>query len=258
MSRLTDRIYWESTYAAARGAGIVLDDWRSFTDTQIFRALTPALDESLSVIELGAGDSMWLPFLAKRYPAKRFAGLDYAEAGCSRLRARLQAAQANADVTCADLFDPPVALVGEFDLVVSFGVVEHFKRLADVLSAKARFVRPGGQLFTLIPNMAGAIGALTRRWNERVYRLHVPHDLSSFVAGHREAGLEVTAAGYLGSSNFGVLSSCFNGPTDHGYGLYKQLSRVSKLAWLVEARGLPLPATKALAPYICCTARRSV
>jgi SAM-dependent methyltransferase len=256
MNRLTDKDYWESTYATERGNGIALDDWRRHIDTEVFRIVAPLLVMAGSVTEVGAGDSMWLSFLARQFPKSRFTGLDYSEAGCAKLAARLQREQASAQIVCADAFSPPAHLLDSADVALSFGVAEHFDDLAEVLAAFARLVRPRGTLFTLIPNMAGLLGTLTNRWNPRVYKLHVPHDLVSFRAGHRRAGLEIVADGYLGSSNFGVLSSCFEGPESRGYTTYKWLSRASKAAWLLESRGFPLPTSRLFSPNIYCISRR--
>lgn len=257
MNRLTNKDYWESTYATDRGSGIDLDDWRNYSDTEIFRRLAPVVATSDNVIEVGAGDSMWLSFLARHYPGKPFTGLDYSEAGCDKLAARLEREQVSAQIVCADAFSPPPHLLEAADLALSFGVVEHFDDLGGALSAFARLVRPRGTLFTLIPNMSGLLGTLTKRWNQRVYELHVPHDLASFRAGHRRANLEIMEAGYLGSSNFGVLSSCLDGPHSRGYTMYKWLSRLSKTAWLLESRGIPLPTTQFFSPYIYCISRRA-
>jgi SAM-dependent methyltransferase len=256
VTRLTEKDYWESTYANDRGSGIVLGHWRSYTDTEVFRIIAPLLADAGSAIEIGAGDSMWLSFLARQFPESRFTGLDYSEAGCIKLSERLQREQASAQVVCADAFLPPAHLLDSADIALSFGVVEHFDDLAEVLTAFARLVRHRGTLFTLIPNMAGLLGTLTNRWNPKVYKLHVPHDLESFRAGHRRAGLEILADGYLGSSNFGVLSSCFDRQDSREYSMYKWLSRASKAAWLLESHGLPLPTSRLLSPYIYCISRR--
>ena len=257
MDRLTDKSYWDHTYQVEREPTVEIDDWRSYCNAQIFAQIAPLITDGCSVLEVGAGDSPWLPFLARHFPRSRFSGLDYSEAGCERLAARCRACGVHAEVHLADLFIPPGRLLGSFDLVLSFGVVEHFSPLGSVLSAKAALANRTGTVFTLIPNMAGICGRLTRRWNRTVYDLHVPHDLASFRRGHADASLELVSSGYLCSSNFGVLSSCFPHPAGAAYQAYRQLTRLSKLIWLLESRGLRVPRTPALSPYIFGISRRT-
>lgn len=257
MDRLTEKSYWDDTYSGEREPTIAIGDWRSYCNAEIFAGIAPLIADGSNVLEVGAGDSPWLPFLARQFPHSRFSGLDYSQAGCERLAGRCRAHGVQVDVHLADLFSPPDRLLGSFDLVLSFGVVEHFSRLDTVLSAKAALASATGTVYTLIPNMAGICGRLTRRWNRAVYELHVPHDLASFRRGHADAALALVASGYLGSSNFGVLSSCFPRPAGAAYQIYKQLTRVSKLVWLLESRGLPVPRTRALSPYIFGISRRA-
>ena len=255
MKALTRKEYWDATYARDRVPVVALNDWRTYCDTQIYARLEPVLRASRAVIEIGAGDSSWLPRLAAMYPDASFTGLDYSEAGCRRLSVRLENFGVKASVRLADMFDPPADMQNGFDLALSFGVVEHFSELDRALRAKASFVRPGGAIFTLIPNMAGIYGTLTRRWNRAVYDIHVPHDLDSFLAGHVEARLSILDSGYIGSSNFGILASCFDRAAGMRYRLFVQMTRISKLAWWSESRGLPLPTSRWLSPYLFAIAR---
>jgi SAM-dependent methyltransferase len=256
MDRLTEKSYWDGTYALDRESAVMLDDWRTYCNTEIYKRMSPLIGGCRRVLEVGAGDSPWLPMLSRRFPSTRFSGLDYSETGCRRLSDRLKRLGVEADIRLADIFEPPADLLGAFDLALSFGVVEHFSELRAVLSAKAAFLRPGGTMFTLIPNMTGINGRLTKRWNRAVYDIHVPHDLASFLEGHCEAGLQLVQSGYLGSSNFGVLSSCFDRPAGPAYFAYRQLTRMTKLLWLLESKGVPIPATRGFSPYIFAIARK--
>ncbi len=104
---------------------------------------------------------------------------------------------------------------------------------------------------TLIPNMAGFIGVLTRLFNLGVYEMHNPHDLVSFLEGHRKAGMAVLSGGYLGSTNFGMLSSCFNerrGLSWHAYVLLTWLLTIEYLE--CKLGGLPRKQV-VLALYLC-------
>jgi hypothetical protein len=71
--------------------------------------------------------------------------------------------------------------------------------------------------------------------------------------------LVVEPARYLVSSNFGVLNLHRRADDARsrriGFGLL-QLTRLSKLIWVIEDRTRELPAGRALGGYAACTARR--
>jgi SAM-dependent methyltransferase len=73
----------------------------------------------------------------------------------------LDAAGVPGEIVCADLFAPPPHLLAQFDVVVSFGVVEHFDDTAACVAACARLVKPGGLMVTTCS--AGSIPPSTPR-----------------------------------------------------------------------------------------------
>lgn len=249
MEKLTTAEYWDGTYAQASDVPLEISNFRSFGQRQVVETI-----ESVGlrgrILELGAGNSAVLCYLARVHPLAQFHGMDYAPGGCRMLRARAVRERVKIEVHQADIFNPSAVHEGAYDRVFSLGLLEHFSDLPAVVRAKIRLLRPGGVIVTIIPNMVGVIGRLTRRFNPQVYALHVPHDLSSLVAGHRAAGVTVLRSGYLGSTNFGVLSSCFRGPEDCGWSTYKWLARFTTACWWWESRGLRLPATRQISPYI--------
>lgn len=257
IERLTTEAYWDAKYTDEPQAPLQLEGFRSLTNARLYAAMSEVGLDGKRVLEVGAGDSQWLTFLAARHPDSTFAGIDYSEPGCERLARRARAEGVEIEVHRADLFAPNERLLRSFDVVYSLGVVEHFDDLAGTLRAMARLLRPGGRLFTEIPNMAGVLGALTRRMNRSVYELHNPHDLAALREGHERAGLSVERSGYIGAIEFGVLSSC----VDERSGTltrqsYLWLSRLGKLAALFELRVMALPPTPTLSPLIYCIARR--
>lgn len=258
MRNLSDRKYWDDGYQRTERGEVLPDlaDFRNLPDRRLIEALETMDFKGKSVLELGAGDSNILLMLSRRWgTAARFVGLDYSESGCAALTRRAQAVGADISVVHADMFSAPEALAHRFDIVYSVGLVEHFTELHPVLLATRRFLKPGGLMFTMIPNMSGLIGKLTKRFNPAIYEIHNPHDISSFLEGHARAGLEVLRSGYLCSTNFGVLSSCFPNNEVPGWNLYVFLTRLSKASWLFEIKVTELPKTAWLSPYIFAVSR---
>lgn len=256
-SALTTTAFWDGGYHAGAVSGPLMQgDFRRFPELEVAGAIERLGLAGRRVVEIGAGGSALLTYLARRHGSTAaFTGLDYAPEGCRLLRERARQEGVDVAVVEQDLFAPDASMLGQFDVAFSIGVVEHFTDLAGVLGAMKRFLAPGGVLFTLVPNVRGVPGALMRRYNHEVHALHVSHDLASLRAGHEAAGLAVTSAFRLCSTNFGMLSICFRTPADPGYRTYVALSRVSKALWWFESRIGNLPALPALSPYLVVMSR---
>lgn len=251
MIPLTKKQDWNDGYTSRGEPADLKLGWRDYTNGLIAKKIEGIGLAEKNILEIGAGDSYWLPFFAKQYPNSRFAGMDYSPAGCEKLAERIaHSGLSNIEVYLQDMFETGNALLGTFDLVISFGLVEHFAGLSEVLLMKSRYLNEQGYLFSLIPNMAGSIGYLTKRFNLNVYNTHNPHDLSSFLEGHRQAGLTVISGGYLGSTNFGVLSSCFYKKAGLSWQCYVFLSRLSKAVFILENQFGDIPASRLFSPYI--------
>jgi 2-polyprenyl-3-methyl-5-hydroxy-6-metoxy-1,4-benzoquinol methylase len=258
------REYWDGLWAEA-----VLPEPIDHADTDFRnrpdRVMAEYLHDCLGdlkpgsrLLEIGCARSPWLPYFADRYGFS-VTGLDYSEPGCAAEREVLRRAGVEAEVIDADMFDPPPELLGSFDVVVSFGVVEHFASTASALSAVGSLTKPGGLVITTVPNMTGAIGWVQRKLNAKVFDIHVPLDAPALAHAHRLAELQVETSDYLLSTNFGVVNLHGLSPTGRNRlaaaGLL-QLTRLSKLAWIAEGRIGHLPETRMLAAHVACCARR--
>ena len=256
MKRLTSNSYWEDTYqhrhykSASHFTGLI-----NHCNRLILQKLLDIPMAGKRVLEIGAGDSYWLPYLAEKFPSSQFAGLDYSERGCELLSQRASTANVALEVIRADLFAAEPAMGKPFDVVVSFGVVEHFEDLAKALAAKRRYLDVDGTMFTLIPNMAGILGSLTKRMSPEVYAQHNPHNLVSFLDGHHRAGLTPVSWGYLGASNFGVLSSCIDKRNSLKHQLVRALTAASMANWWLEQHTRSLPVSSIFSPYMFAVSR---
>lgn len=209
------------------------------------------------ILEIGAGDSGWLPYFSKRW-GLRVSGLDYSPNGCRRANELVQRAGSEANIVLADMFDPPESLIGRFDFVLSIGVVEHYADTAGTLRAMARFLRPGGIIITTAPNIPGLVGDLFKVMNRPVYDIHVPIDAPAMRRAHEAAGLEVVEGGYFMSINLGIPNVAGLRPT-----LGTRLKSValmgmiafSRFVWFFERHITKLPSNRYLAPYVAVIAR---
>lgn len=149
-------------------------------------------------------------------------------------------------------------MVGSFDVVFSIGLVEHFDDTARCVRALRLFLRPGGTLLTVIPNMHGATGALQRIVAPSVFQVHVQLTPQDLDRAHRAAGLIIMESGYCMPSGFGMVNFAEPGSSRPGYWLRRLaiagLARLSWLTWFVDERIVRLPRSRALSPYGYCIA----
>jgi SAM-dependent methyltransferase len=258
------RSYWDGVWAT--GEAPAAHDPRdrrilNYPMLQIDAFMRPSLESAAAnggrqLMEIGCARSQWLPYFAREF-GFAVTGLDYSERGCEQEREVLAKAGVTGEVVCADLFDAPAALRDRFDVLWTNGVLEHFDDTAGTLRAFASFVKPGGLLISLIPNMRGAVGAIERVLGPSTYRIHVPLSLQQLTQSHVLAGLNVQRCEYVMSNNFGVLAVS---PSERFYPLrvlvMRVLRRLSLLVWMFERRFGQLPVKPLLSPYLICIATK--
>lgn len=158
-----------------------------------------------SLLEVGCGNSVWLPYLAKKRNL-RVSGVDYSEEGCRLARKRLEAEGVEGTVYCCDLFTTDAAAAGQFDFVYSLGVVEHFSDVVGVLSHLLKFVKPGGCLLTEVPNLYSMHGVMSYLYQPALLRKHRIVTRDGLLAGYRTAGLLEPRCDYVGRFSLGVTA----------------------------------------------------
>jgi SAM-dependent methyltransferase len=165
---------------------------------RLFDAYLPR-DYTPEVLELGCGASAWLPYLALRKGC-RVTGLDYEPSAVDLTVANMRGAGAPGKILCRDAFatHDNLDLGGRFDLLYSYGLFEHFADVVARLRAVRPYLRPGGVILTMVPNLQGLNWALQRFGDVRVLETHVIYDVHLLRRRHEEAGYVSLAAGYLG------------------------------------------------------------
>jgi len=175
--------------------------WRPeyYHEQVMVRALLEEIEraKAKSILEVGCGNSIWLPHLARETGATA-AGLDYSQQGCELTRRHLRAEGLDGNVWCGDLFKASPEDVGQYDFVYSLGLVEHFSDLENVLGALLKFVRPGGTLFTLVPNLRSVHGLAMWVWQPELLRKHELISKGQLTRTYKNLGLTDVRAQCLG------------------------------------------------------------
>jgi 2-polyprenyl-3-methyl-5-hydroxy-6-metoxy-1,4-benzoquinol methylase len=154
--RKTERAYWDRAHE--QPIRLRLPSPLRVHTRNLQRLLRRHVRPGDRVLEVGFAPGKNLAWLAARLGAD-VTGLDYSEGGVAQACRLFEALGLRADLRCEDLFAhtlPPAS----FDLVYSFGVVEHFDDARPAVREHLRLVRPGGTVLITIPNLRGIYGRL--------------------------------------------------------------------------------------------------
>jgi 2-polyprenyl-3-methyl-5-hydroxy-6-metoxy-1,4-benzoquinol methylase len=254
---ITTKDYWEASWSLDDVPGpvdptdVIPENRLQIALHERFRrALADAPGAGARLIEIGCGGSRWLPYFHKVF-GYDVSGIDYSPKGVLLAQAILDRAGVTADLAQGDLFDPPARMIEQFDVVASFGVVEHFDRTALAVAACARYLRPGGLLITTVPTMRGPYGLVYRWLQPSVYRVHVPQSLDGLAQAHRDAGLQITDCSYVLGMPTVLTRPAVAAPW------WRRLAfAASGLYFALERRGLGIPPNRLTSPYAVCIATK--
>jgi 2-polyprenyl-3-methyl-5-hydroxy-6-metoxy-1,4-benzoquinol methylase len=205
-----------------------------------------------TLLEIGCARSMWLPYFAKEFGFEVY-GIDYSEIGCNQAMQILANERIKGEIVCADFFSASGSMVKAFDVVVSFGVLEHFRDTTACIAAFSKFLKPGGLLITNIPNLCGLNGLIQKMINRAILDIHVPLKKDAFMQAHEINGLRVISCDYFLFINLGVL----NVENLRGSLVYKAArlrSWINEVVWVFERVVPGLKPNRWSSPYINCVA----
>lgn len=144
-------------------------DVYNFIDETKVRHLRPMLPPGGNAIEVGAGSGRLLIRLGQERPY-RLVALDYAPYAVRAVRENLRRSGLRGDALFGDARSLPFES-GSFDVVLSGGLLEHFREPAEVIREMVRVLRPGGLFYAdIVPRKTSLY-----RWAERGRMAHDEH-----------------------------------------------------------------------------------
>ena len=139
---------------------------RKLTYAFAFRLLNKYLERQqfLEILEIGTGSGFFLDFASENFPNSRFTGLEYDERLLRKTASRAPKArlhQGNAENFALGN--------NQFDLIVSFQVIEHLYKPDTMLENVKAHLIPGGIFLLTTPNLSG-VGARLMKDSWHGYR----------------------------------------------------------------------------------------
>jgi 2-polyprenyl-3-methyl-5-hydroxy-6-metoxy-1,4-benzoquinol methylase len=237
--RKTEQAHWDAAWKLPVRPR--LPSMLNVSTLNIARLLKKHVRPGVRYIEIGCAPGKMLAWVAGVLKAQ-VTGLDYSESGIAKCRELFDALGLTVDLHLQDIFKhqlPPAS----FDVVTSFGIIEHFDDPRPVVQKHLDLLKPGGVALITVPNYGGVYGSLQRWCDAPNLKLH---------------NLEIMNAGALTSlvDSSDVEAVCvypFGSMSPWLVSFDKRLPRfAAKLVSLgVNAAGLLQPLTiKALAPML--------
>ena len=204
--RLSEPKFWENGYKKRKGPGICqIRKYRAHYELdRIFKTLLRP-DKSKKLLELGAGGSIWLPYFAMEFGYEVY-GIDYSKKGCEIAERNLNLAQVKGHILCDDFFYAKEQWKDFFDVIISFGVVEHFNDPIEIIYLIKDLLRGNGIAITLVPNTTGLMFQLQKLIDKDVYNTHKVFSLEELSNYHKEAGMQIILERYLQFMDLGLLN----------------------------------------------------
>lgn len=166
-NELTDKAFWQAQGAAAAPFEVTSHDLEAYLGRYL------PVDPALSCVEIGAYPGASLCYLAKKF-GYRPTAIEYRDDAADILRLFEYNGVPGLELINADF----LTVQGrEFDVVTSFGFVEHFADYREVIRRHVEMTKPGGYLVLGAPHMDGLQEGLRRllftpKALEDLYRSH--------------------------------------------------------------------------------------
>ena len=143
----TDKKFWDSYFDRHTHKPSVIRD--SYFSDIFEKYLSP--DENKSVLEIGCADSNFLCYLAKKFQYQAH-GIDYSDAITKTAELFKFNNLPEPVLYKEDLFSFHTSHL--YDIVCSFGFIEHFDDINKVVAQHANLIAPNGKLIITLPHFA--------------------------------------------------------------------------------------------------------
>jgi len=193
---LSSEKYWGDTWKANRRRKSAyrrylpwVDDWFKY-QKRVFPA-----GADIKLLEVGCAASRVIPIYISEF-SYQVTGVDYDQFGCELAQNNLREHELSAEIIRDDFFTYSTINSGKFDIVVSYGFIEHFDGEL-VINAMKNCLKKGGVLFAEVPNLQGLQGLLFRT----VFNFHKNHIVYSPVMLEdlfKKCGMSSITSSYAG------------------------------------------------------------
>ena len=197
---VTDVAYWDDVWARARTKRISRSD-RMFGERGLFLRLVERELGDLRgarILELGAGGPNYRLLALALWAGADVTAIDYSTIGLDVLSDVFASHGAALRSIHGDFFADDLG-GARFDVVVHWGVLEHFVDPRFLLATSAARLMPGGRVLFTMPNMRAFAAELWRRYCPDNWSKHVLHTDASISAACAASELQLSRTFHTGA-----------------------------------------------------------
>jgi trans-aconitate methyltransferase len=195
-AHLTDRKFWESFWRSKKD--LIFPVNRNYVFGDILAEKAKEIN-ARTAIELGGFPGYYSVFFKKHLQLDTTL-FDYfiSEEITDQLLAANGLQQGDIKVIEADLFNYEPQQ--QYDIVSSFGLIEHFSDTKDIIARHIPFLKPGGVLFITLPNFRSVNGWVQKAFDKDNYDKHniQSMDLALLSGAAKQLGLKEVKCYYSG------------------------------------------------------------
>ncbi len=235
---LTDGPYWERFWAQSSARltpsrGPIAD----FVREQSLEILSTHVPPGQRWIEIGCANSRFLYDFPIRL-GSRLDGVDIVESALTSTGAELGRHGIDANLRLHDFRSPTAEEVNTYDGAISWGFVEHFAECVSVHQDLMRYVKPGGLVISVVPNLTGLPGLLQQWLDMSTFLHHNVLTAETLRESAEAAGLEVISSEPVISLNLAVVNPASRAPAFRRsvQGLFAGVSRAHAVVDNVRRR----------------------
>jgi len=238
---LTDRGFWKSFWESRKNLILYLKPDYVFGDI-----LAGLIKEKgiKNAIELGGFPGYYSVYL-KKYQNLSTTLFDYYihEGLIKELLAKNGLKDGDIKIIESDLFN--YTPEEKYDMVLSFGLIEHFSDTASIIKTHLQFLKPGGTLFITLPNFTGVNGWVQKNFDKENYDKHYIDCMNpTFLAETcKQLGLKEVESYYHGKFTVWLENK------SEQNAIAKSIVKAIWVAGKVFTKIIPIE-SKALSPYI--------
>lgn len=240
-NNLTDRSFWKAFWESR--LGLIFNIKRDYVFGNILGKLK-ADNGYQTAIELGGFPGYYAVYL-KKYENMDTTLFDYFihKGLINQLLEVNGLKEGDIHIIEADLFD--YKPVQQYDIVSSFGLIEHFKDTKSIIQAHLPFLRKGGTLFITLPNFKSINGWVQRKFDRENYDKHYIDCMDPALLAEifNELGLREVESYYHGKFSMWLENK------SHQSGFAKAFVKTLWFTGKVLTKIAPFE-SRALSPYI--------
>ena len=240
-NNLTDRSFWKSFWESRIGLIFKIKPNYVFGDL-IGKIIADT--KAQTAIELGGFPGYYAIYL-KKYKGLSTTLLDYFihPELVNKLLSTNELKEGDIDIIEADLFNYVPA--EKYDMVLSFGLIEHFNDTQFIIGEHLKFLKPGGTLFITLPNFKSVNGWVQRKFDKDNYH---KHNISSMDPALLKSSCQALALKNIEVYYHGRFSVWLENKSEQT-AIAKLLMKTIWLTGKIATRIIPVE-SKLLSPYI--------